>query len=94
MILVRTYRTEITAALSLPRRVSRGLRRRAKDFRARAALAQIVRTPGRVAALLNKAKDAVQDTESGWRNPQVTCFLSLASSSPTRVALQADIRSA
>jgi hypothetical protein len=46
----------------------------AKYFRARAALAQIVRTPGRVAALLNQAKDAVQGTESGWRNPQVTCF--------------------
>ena len=46
----------------------------AKYFRARAALAQIVRTPGRVAPLLNEAKDAVQDTESGWQNPQVTCF--------------------
>ena len=46
----------------------------AKYFRARAALAQIVRTPERVLALLNQAKDAVQDTESGWQNPQVTCF--------------------
>jgi hypothetical protein len=46
----------------------------AKYFQARAALAQIVRTPGRVAALLNQAKDAVHSTESGWRNPQVTCF--------------------
>ena len=46
----------------------------AKYFRARAALAQIVRTPERVLALLNQAKDAVQDTETGWQNPQVTCF--------------------
>ena len=46
----------------------------AKYFRARAVLAQIVRTPERVAALLSQAKDAVQDTDSGWRNPQVTCF--------------------
>src|SRR6266568_2559040 len=46
----------------------------AKYFRARAALAQIVRTPGRVAALFNQVKDAIQGTESGWRNPQVTCF--------------------
>lgn len=51
----------------------------AKYFRARAALAQIVRTPGRVAALLNEAEEAVQGTESGWRNPQVTCFRILIS---------------
>ena len=51
----------------------------AKYFRARAALAQIVRTPERVAALLNEAKDAVQGAETGWRNPQVTCFRILIS---------------
>ena len=51
----------------------------AKYFRARAALAQIVRTPRRVTPLLNEARDAVQDAGTGWRNPQVTCFRILIS---------------
>jgi hypothetical protein len=46
----------------------------ARYFRAQAAMAQIIRTPGRVAVLLDEAREAVQGTESGWQNPQVTCF--------------------
>ena len=46
----------------------------AKYFRARAFVAEIVRTPERAAALFNQARDALEGTESGWGNPQVTCF--------------------
>jgi hypothetical protein len=46
----------------------------AKYFRARAAVAEIVRSPDRATALLNQARDALEGTDSGWVNPQVTCF--------------------
>jgi hypothetical protein len=46
----------------------------AKYFRARAAVAEIVRTPERATELLRSASAALTGTESGWVNPQVTCF--------------------
>lgn len=46
----------------------------AKYFRARAAIAQIIRTPDGAAPLVTSAAAALNGTESGWVNPQVTCF--------------------
>jgi hypothetical protein len=46
----------------------------AKYFRARASVAQIVRTPDRAAQLLRDASAVLKGTESGWVNPQVSCF--------------------
>ena len=49
----------------------------AKYFRARAAVAEIVRAPARAPELLSRASVALAGTESGWVNPQVTCFRAL-----------------
>lgn len=49
----------------------------AKYFRARAAVAEIVRTPARAPELLSRASVALAGTEWGWVNPQVTCFRAL-----------------
>jgi hypothetical protein len=49
----------------------------AKYFRARAAVAEIVRAPERAPELLSRARVALSGTESGWVNPQVTCFRAL-----------------
>jgi hypothetical protein len=46
----------------------------ANYFRARASVAEIVRTPGRAAELLQDASAVLEGTESGWVNPQVSCF--------------------
>jgi hypothetical protein len=46
----------------------------AKYFRARAAVAAITRDPSRAAELVDEAHQVLQGTESGWVNPQVTCF--------------------
>jgi hypothetical protein len=46
----------------------------AKYFRARAAIAGIIRSPERAAELISEAHQALLGTESGWANPQVTCF--------------------
>jgi len=46
----------------------------AKYFRARALVNQIVRTPEKARELLKQAQDALQGTDSGWVNAQVTCF--------------------
>ncbi len=46
----------------------------AKYFRARAAVAEIVRAPERAAELLSRASVALTGTDSGWVNTQVTCF--------------------
>jgi hypothetical protein len=46
----------------------------AKYFRARASVAQIIRTPDRAAELLRDASAVLVGTESGWVNPQVSCF--------------------
>jgi hypothetical protein len=46
----------------------------AKYFRARASMAQIIRTPERAADLLRAASDVLKGTEAGWVNPQVSCF--------------------
>jgi len=45
-----------------------------KYFRARASVAEIIRTPDRAAELLRDASAVLAGTESGWVNPQVTCF--------------------
>jgi hypothetical protein len=49
----------------------------AKYFRARAAVAEIVRAPARAPGLLSRASVALAGTEWGWVNPQVTCFRAL-----------------
>jgi hypothetical protein len=49
----------------------------AKYFRARAAVAEIVRAPARAPELLSRASAALAGTESGWVNPQVDCFRAL-----------------
>jgi hypothetical protein len=49
----------------------------AKYFRARAAVAEIVRAPARAPELLSRASVALAGTEWGWVNPQVTCFRAL-----------------
>jgi len=46
----------------------------AKYFRARALVSQIVRTPENVRELIKQAQDALEGTDSGWGNAQVTCF--------------------
>ncbi len=46
----------------------------AKYFRARAALAEIVRTPARASELLSRAREALVGTDSGFVSPQVTCL--------------------
>jgi hypothetical protein len=46
----------------------------AKYFRARSALAEIVRSPARASELLSEAREALEGTDSGWVNPQVTCL--------------------
>ena len=46
----------------------------AKYFRARALVSQIVRTPEKAPELLTQAQDALEGTDSGWGNAQVTCF--------------------
>lgn len=45
-----------------------------KYFRARAAVAEIIRSPERAVDLLHQAGAALEGTESGWVVPQVTCF--------------------
>ncbi len=49
----------------------------AKYFAARAAVAEIVRAPGRATELIRRAGDALNGTESGWGSPQVTCLRTL-----------------
>jgi hypothetical protein len=46
----------------------------AKYFRARATVAEIVRTPERVPELVEQAHGFLAGTDEGWTNPQVTCF--------------------
>jgi len=46
----------------------------AKYFQARAHVAEVIRTPERAAALIRRASESLSGTESGWVNPQVTCF--------------------
>jgi hypothetical protein len=46
----------------------------AKYFRARASLAQLARNPSAAPELLSEAAAALQGTESGWTNPQVSCL--------------------
>ena len=55
----------------------------AKNFRARSAVAEIARDPSVIRAKVEEALDALQGTDSGWFNPQVTCF---------RILLQAVLR--
>ena len=45
-----------------------------KYFRARAAVAGITKSPERTIELLRQAAAALEGTEAGWTNPQVTCF--------------------
>ncbi len=46
----------------------------AKFFRARTAVAEIVRAPDHAADLLEQASNALAGTESGWVSPQVSCL--------------------
>lgn len=48
------------------------------------AVAKIVCTPDRAAALLSQARDALQDTDPGWMNPQVTLLVPTNHTSETR----------
>ena len=45
-----------------------------KYFRGRACVAQIERAPDRSVELLKQAEALLEGTDSGWVNPQVTCF--------------------
>ncbi len=46
----------------------------AKYFRARARLVESIRTPTKVKELLDRAADALADTESGWHSGEVSRF--------------------
>jgi hypothetical protein len=46
----------------------------AKYFRARADVAEIIRSPARALELVTRAHSRLAGTDSGWTNPQVTCF--------------------
>jgi hypothetical protein len=45
-----------------------------KYFRARSMLAQVVRTPQRASDLVHQAAGALEGTDAGWVNPQVSCL--------------------
>lgn len=46
----------------------------AKYFRSRAFVSQVVREPDKALELLREARSALEGTDSGWVNAQVTCF--------------------